>query len=87
MVRVRSRWKPTPTSRVPRAVPRSVRAAVLALALAAAACGEDQDPGLDPGGDEPATTSNTLGQCPPGGPDATTPDAGCVGEDGRILRN
>ena len=65
------------------------RAAVVLLALAVTlgACESDQDPGLDPGGaDGPAQTSNTLGTCPPGGPDATTPAAGCLGPDGSVLR-
>ena len=59
-----------------------------AAVLAVGACSDGQDPGLDPGigGDQPATTSNTLGQCPAGGPDATTPPAGCIGPDGQVLR-
>lgn len=60
---------------------------VLALVLALGACESDQDPGLDPGLVEgPARTSDTLGSCPPGGPDATTPPAGCLGPDGSVLR-
>ena len=69
---------------------RFASAAFACLALFGAAARSDgQDPGLDPGvgsGDEPATTSNTLGQCPAGGPDATTPPAGCIGPDGQVLR-
>lgn len=63
-------------------------ALVCAAVLAVGACSDGQDPGLDPGlgGDQPATTSNTLGQCPSGGPDATTPPAGCIGPDGQVLR-
>ena len=64
---------------------RSV-AAALAIALTLFGCTDSQDPGLDPGSGEPGTTSNTLGQCPPGGPDATTPSAGCIGDDGQVLR-
>ena len=68
-----------------RAVAR--RAAVLLLVLAAAACESDQDPGLDPGlVGGGAETSDTLGACPPGGPDATTPEAGCLGPDGTVQR-
>ncbi len=68
-----------------RAVGRGV--AVLVLVLAAAACESDQDPGLDPGlVGGGAETSDTLGACPPGGPDATTPEAGCLGPDGTVQR-
>ena len=67
---------------------RRVRSAVGAAAIAVAllGCADSQDPGLDPGAGEPGTTSNTLGQCPAGGPDGTTPPAGCVGEDGQVQR-
>lgn len=61
--------------------------AAVALVLVLAACESDQDPGLDPGVvDAPAGTSDTLGTCPPGGPDATTPEAGCLGPDGSVQR-
>ncbi len=64
-----------------------VRAIAVAFALATlVACGDSQDPGLGPSGDRPASTSNTLGQCPDGGPDATTPAAGCIGPEGQVLR-
>lgn len=60
--------------------------AVVAL-LVLGGCESDQDPGLDPGlTDGPAPTSDTLGACPPGGPDATTPPAGCLGPDGSVQR-
>ena len=65
------------------------RAAVVAFALplVLGACDSSQDPGLDPGAVEgPAGTSDTLGACPPDGPDTTTPDAGCLGPDGSVLR-
>ncbi len=63
------------------------RAAMLAfVALAAVGCSDSQDPGLDPAGDQPGTTSNTLGQCPPGGPDETTQSAGCIDENGQLVR-
>ncbi len=61
-------------------------AVVLALALAVTGCGTDQDPRLDPAPDAPSTTSDTLGRCPTGGPDATTPPAGCLDSDGRVVR-
>jgi hypothetical protein len=68
---------------------RSVRRWVTplaALALAVGpACAGDQDPGLAPQ-DPPQQTSDTLGRCPAGGPDATTPAAGCLGPDGQVLR-
>ena len=60
---------------------------VLALAGAVAACGSDQDPGVTPGGstDGPSTTSHLLQSCPPGGPDASTPDAGCLDAGGQVV--
>ena len=63
------------------------RLAVLALGavLVLGACEADQDPGLDPG-TGPAVTSDTLPDCPRGGPDATTPPAGCIGDDGSVVR-
>ena len=65
---------------------RVVAGAALVLAgLLGAACAAEQDPGVVPD-DGPAQTSVTLGRCPAGGPDATTPAAGCLGPDGRVLR-
>lgn len=61
------------------------RALALAVALVLGACNDGQDPGLEPQ-DPPAESSNTLGRCPAGGPDATTPPAGCLSDDGRVLR-
>lgn len=61
-------------------------AAVLALG-ALAACSADQEPELVPAdGSTSITTSQALGPCPPGGPDATTPPAGCLDEDGTVQR-
>lgn len=66
---------------------RRVAALTVAAGLVLGACESDQDPGLDPGvTDGPAQTSDTLGACPPGGPDGTTPPAGCLGSDGSVLR-
>ena len=62
---------------------RLLAAAVLTLAVVA--CEDGQDPGLTPQ-ERPAGTSDTLGACPPGGPDATTPPAGCLGDDGTVRR-
>jgi hypothetical protein len=67
-------------------VKRRVAALVL---LAAAACASGQDPGVDPGptgSSGPSTTSRTLAPCPAGGPDATTPPAGCLDADGDVVR-
>ncbi len=60
----------------------------MALAVVAlAACAADQEPELVPAdGSTPSTTSQTLEPCPPGGPDATTPAAGCLDEDGAVQR-
>jgi hypothetical protein len=67
-----------------------VKPLALALALSAAlltACSSDQDPGLAPGSsDGTATTSRVLPACPEGGPDATTPAAGCLDAEGRVVR-
>lgn len=72
-----------PRRRAP--VRRTLAAAV--LVLAAGACESGQDPGLDPGpAGGTAGTSDTLGACPPGGPDETTPDAGCLDADGSVQR-
>ena len=62
-------------------------AAVSLLVVGAAACSSGQDPGLTPGDPSaPSTTSQTLPPCPDGGPDATTPPAGCLDEDGAVVR-
>ena len=52
---------------------RPLLAAALAVALLAG-CESAQDPGVDPGSGGPAPTSDTLPDCPRGGPDATTPE-------------
>lgn len=63
---------------------------VLAVALAislAAACSSGQEPEIvPPAGGGPSTTSRSLPPCPFGGPDATTPAAGCLDEDGNVVR-
>ncbi len=64
---------------------RLAPAVALALTLLVG-CSDGQDPGLAPGGERPESTSNTLGQCPPGGPDATTPVAGCIDSGGQVRR-
>jgi hypothetical protein len=67
---------------------RAVAAAAVGLLLTVgvAACGSDQNPGLDQpsGSGGPTTTGHFLGRCPPGGPDATTPAAGCLDAQGRV---
>ncbi len=66
-----------------------MRRALLAVAilLALAGCAKDQDPEITPqtsGG--PATTSRALQPCPADGPDATTSPAGCIGQNGSVMR-
>jgi len=62
-------------------------AAALILAALSAGCSSDQDPGLTPSTDAgPTTTSQTLQPCASGGPDATTPAAGCLDEQGGVVR-
>jgi hypothetical protein len=58
------------------------------LALSTVACSADQAPEIVPAGGSTTTptTSRTLAPCPAGGPDATTPAAGCLGEDGSVQR-
>lgn len=59
-------------------------ASMLALT---AACANDDPSTLDLDGDgQPSTTSVTLAPCPPGGPDDTTPTAGCIASDGGVER-
>ncbi len=63
-------------------------AAASALLVALAACSSGQDPGLEesPSGTSERTTPPQLLQpCPPGGPDATTPAAGCVDDEGNVV--
>lgn len=63
------------------------RALVVALLVAVAACSSGQDPGVEPSTQQgPGTTSRPLSSCPPGGPDETTPAAGCLDADGRVVR-
>lgn len=64
---------------------RWLAAAVAAVSLAA--CSADQEPEMLPVDDQTtATTSQVLQPCPPGGPDDTTPAAGCLDEDGTVQR-
>lgn len=63
---------------------RKVVVAVL-LTLGVAACSDSQDPGLERT-PEQRGPSNTLGECPADGPDATTPSAGCVDDSGQVVR-
>jgi hypothetical protein len=65
---------------------RRFGALMAVVVLALTACGTDQDPRLDPAPDAPSTTSDTLGRCPSGGPDATTPPVGCLDPEGRVVR-
>lgn len=57
------------------------------LAFGVVACSSGQDPGFAPATSAgTATTSRVLEACPPGGPDATTPAAGCLDDDGAVVR-
>lgn len=59
----------------------------LLLVVAACSPGQDQDPGVAPSNAPgPSTTSQVLQPCPPDGPDATTPAAGCLDPDGIVVR-
>lgn len=60
--------------------------ALLALALSVAACTTDDPPALDTDPDTPRVTSDTLPDCPTGGPDETTPPAGCLDPEGKVVR-
>lgn len=63
-----------------------VAVAVLALGLTAASCTTDDPPALETDPDAPGITSDTLPDCPRGGPDGTTPQAGCIDPDGSVVR-
>ena len=63
-----------------------VACSITLLATVALTGCSDEDPGFAPGGDRPPSSSDTLGLCPSGGPDATTPPAGCLDEGGRVQR-
>lgn len=66
---------------------RRVAAAGL-LVVALAACSSGQDPGLEQspsGSTGPSDPPQLLEPCPPGGPDDTTPPAGCVDDDGNVV--
>jgi hypothetical protein len=65
---------------------RLCAALVVLSALGASGCGSEQDPGVPAPASGPVTTSVTLSACPPGGPDATTPPAGCLDDDGTVVR-
>lgn len=60
---------------------------IVAAVLLATACAARQEPGLTTTSElGPTTTSHTLGPCPEGGPDATTPAAGCLDPTGVVVR-
>jgi hypothetical protein len=68
-------------------VTRVLTSLALAALLGVAGCASDQAPEIAPAGSgATATTSRTLAPCPPGGPDETTPPAGCLDEDGVVVR-
>lgn len=59
---------------------------VVVAPLAVASCSDDQAPGVDRDNQKPVITSRVLEPCPDGGPDATTPAAGCLDDDGNVVR-
>lgn len=60
---------------------------VVLVGVAVAGCTADDPPALDVDGVEvPDSTSDTLGSCPAGGADATTPPAGCLDSGGQVRR-
>lgn len=62
-------------------------ATALGVLALVGACSSQQDPGIAPGtADRTETTSRLLEPCPPGGPDETTPAAGCLDADGNVVR-
>lgn len=66
---------------------RLLAAVALVAALGAGGCSSPQDPEISPPTSPGSvTTSRTLSPCPPGGPDATTPAAGCLDDDGVVVR-
>ena len=48
-------------------------------------CAQDE-PGLERQDDVPRPTSDTLGACPTEESDETTPAAGCLDQEGRVVR-
>lgn len=61
--------------------------ALLLVLVSVGSCSSGQDPGISPDATSgPTTTSRTLEPCPDGGPDETTSPAGCLDEDGNVLR-
>jgi hypothetical protein len=67
-------------------VTRRLLAVALAVSIGAA-CSSGQEPEIAPASDGgPVTTSRALQPCPPGGPDETTPPAGCLDDEGNVVR-
>ncbi len=65
-----------------------IRLVAALILVVAAACSAGQDPGVETGpsaGTGPSTTSRMLAPCPAGGPDASTPPAGCLDPDGNVV--
>lgn len=59
---------------------------LVALALVVAGCTSDDPPTLELDADAPRVTSDTLPDCPAAGPAEPVSRAGCVDEDGRVVR-
>ena len=63
------------------------RALLAAAFMLTVGCSAGQEPEIaPPAGGGPTTTSRSLEPCPFGGPNETTPPAGCLDEDGNVLR-
>lgn len=66
--------------------PRRRAAVAVAALVLVTGCASTQEPEIAPQTSSgPSTTSRTLAPCPPGGPDATTPAAGCLDDDGTVV--
>jgi hypothetical protein len=59
---------------------------LVVLALVVWGCTSDDPPTLELDSDAPGVTSDTLPDCRAASPGETKSPAGCIGEDGRVIR-